>query len=172
MRLTLLLMVVLTIMFSSACGADKTAPVPAAGTPVASPSAAPGTDRRAYRNAHRYSRVIAHSGSGGHADRHRRSVAQSRTDANAGASYPGADPHPDGSCDSHRDTDANSCAGPDAHSHSYAYSCAHDNTHTGGDQVANHTAADNTSSPAPGAKAHPHDHCGRSPRGHPRLRPG
>ena len=40
MRLTPLLIVVLTIMFSSACGTANTAPVPAAGTPVVSPPAA------------------------------------------------------------------------------------------------------------------------------------
>ena len=39
MRLAPLLMIVLTIMFSLACGADDTAPVPAAGTTAAPPTA-------------------------------------------------------------------------------------------------------------------------------------
>ena len=38
MRLATLLMVVLTIMFTLACGADDTAPVPAAGTTAAPPT--------------------------------------------------------------------------------------------------------------------------------------
>ena len=159
------LIVVLTIIFTLACGADNTTPVPAAGTPPASPAATPGGDRRACRNAHYCSRGVADTVSGGHAHRISRSVAQGRTDASAGPDEnPEADicsyrdfhasPFPHCSCDSHGDADTNGYARSDAHAHSSSYSCAHGNTYTSGHQVANHTADDNTSSPAPGAEHH------------------
>ena len=169
MRLISLLVVVPTIIFSLACGADNTTPGPTPGTQATSPTAPQEATAGPTDTPRCCIHLAAHSGSGGHPHHISPSRTEGRTDASAGTDgNPGADTSSGRNI--HTGPFANGCAGADAHIR--VYSCANGDTCTGGHQVANHTTDDNNSSPALGAEAHPHDYRGRSPQGNPRLRPG
>ena len=134
-----LLIVVLTIIFTLACGADNTTPVPTSETPADSPTTAQETTAgptdtpgAASTSSPTPAAVATPTASAAPSPRVGPTPAP-ETDGNPGADTCSdrdihAGPFAHGSSHSRRDAYTNGCAGSDAHSHCYACSRTHGDT--------------------------------------------